>query len=202
MLMAAWVWVLIAVGVVAVFAVVLWQALARRRTGKLQQQFGPEYDRAVTGAESRRDAEDELQAREDRRRRLDVRPLTQAARDRYLETWRMTQAQFVDDPRAAVAAADILIQSVMSERGYPVEDFEQRAADVSVDHPHVVENYREGHRLAQASAGGDNSTETLRRAMQHYRALFDELVEPAADEPTAAERDGVAEQRNGARAVR
>ena len=202
MLMAAWVWVLIAVGVVAVFAVVLWKALARRRTGKLQQQFGPEYDRAVTGAESRRDAEDELQAREDRRRRLDVRPLTQAARDRYLETWRMTQAQFVDDPRAAVAAADILCQSVMSERGYPVEDFEQRAADVSVDHPHVVENYREGHRLAQASAGGDNSTETLRRAMQHYRALFDELVEPAADEPTAAERDGVAEQRNGARAVR
>jgi len=202
MLMPAWVWVLIAVGVVAVLAVVLWQALARRRTGKLQRQFGPEYDRAITGAESRRDAEAELQAREERRRRLDVRPLTQAARDRYVETWRMTQAQFVDDPRRAVAAADSLIQSVMSDRGYPVEDFEQRAADVSVDHPNVVENYREGHRLAQASAGGDDSTEALRRAMQHYRALFDELVEPAADEPTAAERDVADEQRDGARAVR
>jgi hypothetical protein len=202
MLMPAWVWVLIAVGVVAVLAVILWQALARRRTGKLQRQFGPEYDRAITGAESRRDAEAELQAREERRRRLDVRPLTQAARDRYVETWRMTQAQFVDDPRRAVAAADSLIQSVMSDRGYPVEDFEQRAADVSVDHPNVVENYREGHRLAQASASGDDSTEALRRAMQHYRALFDELVEPAADEPTAAERDVAAEQRDGARAVR
>lgn len=203
MLMPAWVWVLIALGVVAVLAVVLWQALARRRTGRLQRQFGPEYDRAVGDAESRRDAEAELQAREERRRRLDVRPLTQAARDRYTETWRMTQAQFVDDPRGAVAAADSLIQSVMSERGYPVEDFEQRAADVSVDHPRVVENYREGHRLAQASAGGDDSTEALRRAMQHYRALFDELVEPAADEPTAGERDlADVPQRDTSRAVR
>jgi len=199
--MPAWVWVLIAVGVVAVLAVVLWQALARRRTGRLQQQFGPEYDRTVGDAESRRDAEAELQAREERRRRLDIRPLTQAARDRYTETWRTTQAQFVDDPRGAVAAADSLIQSVMAERGYPVEDFEQRAADVSVDHPRVVENYREGHRLAQASAGGDDSTENLRRAMRHYRALFDELVEPAADEPTARERD-VAVERDGARVMR
>jgi len=199
--MPAWVWVLIAVGVVAVLAVVLWQALARRRTGRLQQQFGPEYDRAVGDAESRRDAEAELQAREERRRRLDIRPLTQAARDRYTETWRTTQAQFVDDPRGAVAAADSLIQSVMAERCYPVEDFEQRAAYVSVDHPRVVENYREGHRLAQASAGGDDSTENLRRAMRHYRALFDELVEPAADEPTARERD-VAVERDGARVMR
>jgi hypothetical protein len=200
MLMPAWVWVLIAVGVVVVLAVVLWQALARRRTGRLQRQFGPEYDRTVGSADDRRVAEAELQAREERRKRLDVRPLPQAARARYVEMWQMTQAQFVDDPRGAVASADSLIQSVMAERGYPVEDFEQRAADVSVDHPQVVENYREGHRLAQASAGGDDSTESLRRAMQHYRALFDELVEPAADEPTAGERD--VEQRDGARVVR
>ena len=103
--MAAWVWVLIAVGVVAVLAVVLWQALARRRTGRLQRQFGPEYDRAVGGADDRRLAEAELQAREERRRRLDIRPLSQAARVRYTETWRVTQAQFVDDPRGAVATA-------------------------------------------------------------------------------------------------
>ena len=186
--MAAWVWVLIAVGVVAVLAVVLWQALARRRTGRLQRQFGPEYDRAVGGADDKRLAEAELQARDERRRRLDIRPLSQATRVRYTETWRITQAQFVDDPRSAVATADSLIQSVMADRGYPVEDFEQRASDVSVDHPQVVENYREGHRLTQASASGDDSTENLRQAMRHYRALFDELVEPDADEPTAGER--------------
>jgi hypothetical protein len=186
--MPVWAWVLIAVGAVVLLAVVLWQAAARKRTTRLQKQFGPEYDRTVDSADDRRLAEAELQAREERRQRLDVRPLSQAARQRYTETWRVTQAQFVDDPRAAVAGADSLIQSVMAERGYPVEDFEQRAADVSVDHPRVVENYREGHRLAQASAAGDDSTENLRRAMVHYRALFDELVEADADEPTAGER--------------
>jgi FtsZ-interacting cell division protein ZipA len=188
--MAAWVWVLIVIAIVTVVAVLLWQGLTRRRTGRLQQRFGPEYDRAVDSAESKRQAEAELQAREERRERLEIRPLSQSARARYMETWRVTQAQFVDDPRTAVASADSLIQSVMAERGYPVEDFEQRAADVSVDHPQVVENYREGHRLAQSSAGGDRSTENLRQAMKHYRALFDELVEPDADEPTAAERAG------------
>ncbi len=186
--MAAWVWVLIAVAVVAVLAVVLWQALRRRRTGKLQERFGPEYDRTIESAESRRQAEAELQAREERRERLDIRPLSQSARDRYMDTWRVTQAQFVDDPRTAVASADSLIKSVMAERGYPVEDFEQRAADVSVDHPQVAENYREGHRLARASADGDDATENLRQAMKHYRALFDELVEPDSEAPTAGER--------------
>src|SRR5947207_413842 len=112
--MAAWAWVLIAVGVVAVLAVVLWQALTRRRTGRLQKQFGPEYDRTVGSAENRREAEAELQAREERRQQLEIRPLSQAARDRYTETWRVAQAQFVDDPRGAVAAADSLIQSVMA----------------------------------------------------------------------------------------
>lgn len=183
--MPSWVWVLIAVAVVVALAAVLWQALSRRRTGRLQHQFGPEYDRTLTTADSKRDAEAELQAREERRRQFEIRPLTQAARDRYVQSWQNIQAQFVDDPRGAVAGADSLIQSVMAERGYPVDDFEQRAADVSVDHPQVVENYREGHRLAQASAGGSDSTEDLRQAMRHYRALFDELVEPAADEPTA-----------------
>jgi hypothetical protein len=188
--MAAWVWVLIVIGIVAVVAVVLWQALAQRRTGRLQQRFGSEYDRAVDSSASKRQAEAELQAREERRERLEIRPLSQSARARYVDTWRVTQAQFVDDPRTAVASADSLIQSVMAERGYPVEDFEQRAADVSVDHPQVVENYRQGHRLAQASVGGEDSTEDLRQAMKHYRALFDELVDPDADEPTAAERAG------------
>jgi hypothetical protein len=183
--MPSWVWVVIAVAVVAALAVVLWQALARRRTARLQQQFGPEYDRTLTTADSKRDAEAELRAREERRQELEIRPLTQAARERYVQTWRNVQAQFVDDPRGAVTGADSLIRSVMAERGYPVDDFDQRAADISVDHPQVVENYREGHRLAHADTDGSDSTEDLRQAMRHYRALFDELVEPAADEPTA-----------------
>lgn len=186
--MPSWVWVLIAIAAVAVVAVVVWQALARRRTGRLQEKFGPEYERAVGTTDSKQEAEAELQAREERRRQLEIRPLPQASRDRYLQSWQSVQAQFVDDPRGAVASADSLIQSVMAERGYPVEDFDQRAADVSVDHPQVVENYREGHRLARASATGNDSTEELRQAMRHYRALFDELVEPAADEPTGREQ--------------
>jgi FtsZ-interacting cell division protein ZipA len=185
--MPAWVWVLIAIAVVAILAVVVWQALMRRQTGRLQEQFGPEYERTLGKADSKRDAEAELQAREERRQQIDVRPLSRAARDRYLQAWQEVQSQFVDDPRAAVASADSLIQSVMAERGYPVEDFEQRAADISVDHPQVVENYRHGHRLAQASADGNDSTEDLRQAMRHYRKLFDELAEPAADQPTTRE---------------
>jgi FtsZ-interacting cell division protein ZipA len=186
--MPSWVWVLIAIAVVAVLAVVLWRALARRRTSRLQQQFGPEYDRTLDTTDSKREAEAELQARQEHRQQLEIRPLPQAARDRYLQSWQRVQAQFVDDPRAAVASADSLIQSVMAERGYPVDDFEQRAADVSVDHPQVVENYRHGHQLAQASADGNDSTEDLRQAMRHYRALFDELVEPATEQPTTREQ--------------
>ena len=186
--MPSWVWVLIAIAVVAVLAVVVWQAFARRRTGRLQQQFGPEYDRTLGTTDSKREAEAELQAREERRQQFEIRPLSQAARDRYLQSWQSVQTRFVDDPRGAVADADSLIQSVMAERGYPVDDFDQRAADLSVDHPQVVENYRHGHRLAQASADGNDSTEDLRQAMRHYRALFDELVEPAADQPTTREQ--------------
>lgn len=186
--MPSWVWVLIALAVVAVIAVVVWQALARRRTGRLQQQFGPEYERALGTTDSKQEAEAELQAREERRRQLEVRPLPQASRDRYLQNWQSVQAQFVDDPRGAVASADSLIQSAMAERGYPIEDFDQRAADISVDHPQVVENYRQGHRLAQASAEGSDSTEDLRQAMRHYRALFDELVEPATEQATTREQ--------------
>ena len=186
--MPGWVWVLIAIAVVVVLGVVVWQALARRRTERLRDRFGPEYDRTIGTAENRREAESDLAAREERRDRLEIRPLSQAARDRYVQSWQAVQAQFVDDPSVAVASADSLIQSVMAERGYPVEDFEQRAADVSVDHPQVVENYRDGHRLAEESANGDGSTESLRQAMRHYRALFEELIEADADQPLQREQ--------------
>ena len=173
--MPGWGWALIAVGVIVVVALVVWQALNARRTRTLQQRFGPEYDRTLDRADGRREAEADLAARAKRRDELDIRPLPAASRDRYLEQWQHVQARFVDDPRGAVQDADTLIQSVMRERGYPVDDFEQRAADISVDHPQVVENYRNGHRLAS----GD--TEAQRQAMVHYRALFDELVDETSD---------------------
>ncbi|HZP74127.1 MAG TPA: hypothetical protein VFA97_12200 [Gaiellaceae bacterium] len=188
--MPGWVWVLIAAAIVVILlAAASWRAMTHRRTTRLREQFGPEYDRTVDDAKSKRDAEADLQAREERRRGLEIRPLSQAARDRYVESWGNVQARFVDDPRGAVASADSLIQSVMSDRGYPVQDFEQRAADVSVDHPQVVENYRHGHRLAtEIDSDTGDSTENLRQAMQHYRSLFEELVEPAADQPTRREQ--------------
>jgi hypothetical protein len=186
--MPIWAWVLIAVAIVAVVAVGAWQLLRERRTARLRDRFGPEYERVADRADSRREAEAELDAREERRRSLDITPLNEAARMRYMERWNVVQAEFVDDPRSAVTSADSLIQSVMADRGYPVDDFEQRAADVSVDHPQVVENYRTGHALAQSASADGSSTEELRQAMRHYRALFDELVEPDdADRPLTAD---------------
>ena len=134
----------------------------------------------------RRNAEAEPPARAERRRQLDIRPLPAASRIRFLEQWQVLQAQFVDDPGTAVVSAASLIKYAMAERGYPVEDFDQRVADVSVDHPEVAEDYRAGHRLAQAGANGDGSTEDLRQAMRRYRALFDELVGPSADDIAGA----------------
>jgi hypothetical protein len=183
--MPGWVWALIIVAAVAVVAIVIWQAMRDRRTRTLRDRFGPEYDRALEGSESKRSAESELAARADRRDKLEITPLSPGARERYVTEWERVQARFVDDPEGAVREADALIQSVMSERGYPMDDFDQRAADISVDHPQVVENYREGNRLARANALGDGTTEDLRQAMQHYRALFDELLEEASDEPVS-----------------
>jgi hypothetical protein len=183
--MSGWAWVLIIVAALVVVAIVIWQALRERRTRVLRGRFGPEYDRALEGSESRRSAESELAARADRRDKLEITPLSLGARERYVTEWERVQARFVDDPEGAVREADTLIQSVMAERGYPMDDFDQRAADISVDHPRVVENYREGNRLARANALGDGTTEDLRQAMRHYRALFDDLLEEASDEPVS-----------------
>jgi hypothetical protein len=187
-----WAWILIAIAAVVFLAVVAVAALASRRrarTARLQERFGPEYDRAVDSTEDRREAEAELEQRVKRRQELDIRPLTPAARERYATSWRDVQAQFVDAPGAAIAAADGLIIAVMRERGYPVDDFEQRAADVSVDHPRVVENYRAAHDVAGRCARGEASTEDLRQGMQHYRALFEDLLERDDDEALARDRD-------------
>jgi hypothetical protein len=175
--MPVWGLILIVVAALILVGAAAWLIAERRRSQRLRERFGPEYNRLVSSADSRRQAESELASRESRREQLDIRPLSPESRDRYLDAWTSIQAEFVDEPQSAVARADSLLQSVMEERGYPVEKFEQRTADLSVEHPKVVENYREGHRLATRSAGNGASTEDLRQAMRHYRALFEELVE-------------------------
>jgi len=180
--MDTWVWIVIAVVVVAVVLAVIWGALRSRRTKGLQERFGPEYDRVAADAPSRRQAESELQERERRHEEFDIRPLSPQQRDNYQTQWQSIQADFVDDPAGSLAAADSLIQTVMRERGYPVDDFDTRAGDLSVEHPDVVENYRAGHGIAVAHERGKAGTEELRKAVQHYRTLFEELM-------VVAERD-------------
>jgi hypothetical protein len=174
--MPLWAWVLIGLGVLALLGVAAWMGYRRRRTARLQEAFGPEYDRAVHATGDQREAESELGARQKRRAGLDIRPLDSMARQRHAEAWRVAQERFVDSPGDAVREAERLVTVVMRERGYPIEDFETRAADVSVDHPRVVENYRAAHRIAQANEGDGAETEDLRQAMVHYRTLFQELL--------------------------
>lgn len=173
-----WGWILIASGSVVV-GLVASMALAERRTSRLRGRFGPEYDRVAGEAHSKRAAGAELAEQKERRESFDIRELPETSRARYLEQWRTVQAEFVDEPQRAVASADELLQRMMAERGYPVEDFDRRWADLSADHPEVVEHYRAGHSFAESSRGDGDSTEDLRQAMNHYRTLFEELVEPA-----------------------
>ena len=175
--MPTWLWIVIVAAAVMVVLAVITAAHRNRRTRNLQERFGPEYDRVAADAPTRRDAEAELRDREKRRDELEIRPLDPRDRDRYRVRWQDVQAEFVDDPAGAVTHADALIQEVMRTRGYPVDDFDSRAADLSVDHPGVVENYRQAHGIAVAHERGKAGTEELRHAVQHYRALFDELVE-------------------------
>src|SRR4051794_27646848 len=182
--MATWIWIVVAVVIVVALLAAVASLARRRRTRQLQERFGPEYDRTVE-EQGGRSARSELRERERRREEFDIRPLEPGEQEQYRLEWHDVQAKFVDDPTLAVGLADQLIMRVMRDRGYPVEDFETRAADLSVDHPSVVENYRAGHRLADEVQGGDDRPETLRQAMQHFRTLFDELVHPSADEPTS-----------------
>jgi hypothetical protein len=171
-----WAWALVALVAVAVIALIAWSVMRGRRSQRLQERFGPEYDRTLRTAGDRRGAESELESRLEHRSGLTIRPLAPAARGRYVEAWRGAQGRFVDSPSDAVREADQLVIVVMRERGYPVDDFETRAGDVSVDHPQVVENYRAAHAISQASERGDAQTEDLRQAMVHYRTLFEWLL--------------------------
>jgi hypothetical protein len=174
----------IAVIVVAVIvAIVAYAAWRRQHREKLQRRFGPEYDRAVAAHGSERNAEAALENRQKRVESLPLRDLAPGERERFLERWKAVQLAFVDSPRGALAEADDVISAAMQARGYPVADFEQRAADISVDHPRVTENYRAAHAIeARLAAGQATTTEDMRTAMIHYRALFDELVQPTVTE--------------------
>jgi hypothetical protein len=168
--------VAIAVGAV-VLALVGWYLWQRRRSTELRARYGPEYNRTVQAVGDRRRAEAELLRRQERVEHLEIRPLTAQQQTDYLGRWRAVQARFVDDPRGAVTDADRLVEEVMKARGYPLSDFDQRAADLSVHHPAVVSNYRAARDIAQRHRRGDASTEDLRRAMVYYRELFEDLLE-------------------------
>lgn len=184
--MEAWMWIVIAVAVVVAIALVVWAMMSKRRTDHLRQQFGPEYDVAMSEAESRRSAEADLEARRERRERLTLRPLSTETRERYASQWRDVQARFVDSPAVALQSADLLVAELMRERGYPTSDFEQRAADVSVDHAEVVRNYRMAHTISEEASRDAADTERMREGLVHYRALFDELLE---DETTTTDQE-------------
>jgi hypothetical protein len=181
--------VVVALLIVAAIAVILFR---KYRSRHLKEQFGPEYDRAVMQRGDRTKAELELINREKRVQRFSIKPLLPAARERFAEEWSSVQRRFVDDPAIAVTGADSLVNRVMAARGYPMADFEQRAADVSVSYPAVVENYRAARGIVVRDGRGVATTEELRQAMVHYRILFDELLD--VGKPATASR-GVLHER-------
>ena len=173
--------ILAAVIVLALIAVGAWFYIRKKRSQKqslkLQERFGPEYDRTVKELGSRTKGESELKAREKRVERLEILPLAPPEAARFSEAWQALQGRFVDNPKGVVVQAEQLVRELMEKRGYPMGDFERRAGDISVDHPDVVANYRAAQAIAVREQRGSADTEELRKAVVHYRALFDELLE-------------------------
>ncbi|TYB59533.1 hypothetical protein FXF51_34245 [Nonomuraea sp. PA05] len=176
--MTTWAWVaVVVVAVVALAAVGYFVLQQQKRRTHLRERFGPEYERIVAEHDNRREAEQELLSREQRHAELDIRPLTQESRDTYANRWTEVQERFVDAPGFAVTEADQLVTAVMAERGYPTENFEQRVSDLSVGHAATLDHYRTAHEISGRAARKEASTEDLRQAMVHYRALFEELLQ-------------------------
>ena len=167
------------VAVLALLGLATWLMQHRNQSQRLQQRFGSEYARVVERFGSREKAEAELRAREERVERMRLEALTPSDAARFAQEWKLLQSHFVDNPSATLADADRLVRELMLRRGYPMADFERRAADISVDHPAVVENYRAAHDIALRDQRAETSTEDLRRAVVHYHALFDDLLEVA-----------------------
>lgn len=167
--------------VVAVVAVAAFLITRKRRTQALRERFGPEYDRVVRQEGNASRGEEVLEFRAKRHDKFNIEPLSASAQTQFASRWSNLQPQFVDDPKGSVARADELVAEVMRARGYPMGDFEQRAADISVDHPVVVENYRAAHDIALRHNTGKATTEDLRKAMVHYRALFEDLLGTQSD---------------------
>jgi hypothetical protein len=182
--------VLAAVVVILIIAGAVWLYVRQRRstTADLRQKFGPEYDRAVLAHGSERKAESNLTEREKRVEKLKIRDLDPIEHERFSRQWKSVQSHFVDSPKGAVAEADDLVSSVMKARGYPISDFDQRSADISVDHPRLVENYRSAHDIALRVGKDEATTEDLRTAMVHYRSLFEDLMQV----PTIVDKKAVA----------
>ncbi|AQA04727.1 hypothetical protein BVC93_22465 [Mycobacterium sp. MS1601] len=185
--MPTWGWIALAVLVVVLVGVALVAARTRssKHSERLKRHYGPEYERVVAQTGDHHAAEAELLARERKVKKLDIVPLSADAQQMYSEQWRAVQTGFVDNPTTAVKEADILVNQVMRERGYPVDDFDQRAADISVDHPGVVEDYRAAHGIYLSQQGGRTGTEMQREALVHYRALFQKLL--GTEQDTAKE---------------
>jgi len=180
---------IIVVGIAVLAALALsWFAMQRQRSGKLREQFGPEYGQTVGELGDRRRAESELIQRRERVERLKIVPLQRDEAQSLGRRWLEVQARFVDDPTDAVRQANTLLNDTMRRRGYPIEDFDQQAADISVDHPQVVSNYRDARAIAVKNDSGQASTEDLRQAIVHYRALFTDLL----DDSTAGQNQRVA----------
>lgn len=163
--------------VLALIALAAFLFYQKKQSQRLAERFGPEYGRTVKALGSRTKAESELKTREQRVEHFDIVPLSPADADRFGRAWKALQGNFVDDPTGAVVQADQLVRELLLKRGYPMSDFERRAADISVDHPTVVSNYRAAQAIAARNKRGEASTEELRKAVVHYRALFDELLE-------------------------
>jgi hypothetical protein len=176
--MELWQIIVIVAVVIVAFGIGAWVVMRQRRTQELSGRFGPEYRETIEQTGDQRAAERELEQRQKRVSEMEIHPLTADEQERFSAEWQSVQAQFVDDPSGAISQADRLVQTVMGARGYEVgEDFERRAADVSVDHPQVVSEYRAAHKIAMQHAEEGVGTEELRQAMVHYRALFAELLE-------------------------